>query len=79
MLKLPYEYSCAKCVAFLRKKVHFFLKNEALRSKRVKKHFLDRDFSTLGKLKIEIQDVSDNIIPEHLENLARCIPTKKDI
>ncbi|KAG7156172.1 Transposable element Tc3 transposase-like 3, partial [Homarus americanus] len=36
----------------------------------------DRDASTVAKLKIEIQDIWDNIIPQHVEKLARCIPQR---
>ena len=41
----------------------------------IKKQLQDRDVSTVARLKIEIQDIWDNIIPQHIQNLSRCIPT----
>ena len=42
----------------------------------IKKQLQDRDASTVAKLKIEIQDIWDTIIPNHVEKLARSIPAR---
>lgn len=42
----------------------------------IKKQLQDRDVSTVARLKIEIQDIWDNIIPQHVQNLSRCIPAR---
>ena len=40
----------------------------------IKKQLQDHDASTIARLKNEIQNIWDNIIPQHIEKLAAYIP-----